>query len=88
MRGGLFAEGVAPDAALEAVRAEAPMQGLDLAREVTPHVTFLGAHVVPPEFATERTAHVELVSGPMLAAVMALPEASRPAWDAPSHWMG
>lgn len=36
MRGGLFAEGVAPDAALEAVRAEAPMQGLDLAREVTP----------------------------------------------------
>ena len=51
-----------------------------LAREVTPHVTFLGAHVVPPEFATERTAYVEMVSGPMLAAVMALPEASRPAY--------
>ena len=51
-----------------------------LAREVTPHVTYLGAHVVPREFATDRTAYVELVTGPMLAAVMALPEASRPAY--------
>ena len=51
-----------------------------LAREVTPHVTYLGAHVIPREFATDRTAYVELVTGPMLAAVMALPEASRPAY--------
>jgi len=51
-----------------------------LAREVTPHVTYLGAHVVPPEFAADRAAYVDLVTGPMLAAVMALPEASWPAY--------
>ncbi len=51
-----------------------------LAREVTPHVTYLGAHVVPREFATDRAAYVDLVTGPMLAAVMALPDASRPAY--------
>ena len=36
MRGGLFPAEVPADTALEAVRAEAPMRGLDLAREVTP----------------------------------------------------
>lgn len=42
---------------------------LRLAREVTPEATFLGAHVVPPEYAGDRTAYVDLVAGPMLAAV-------------------
>ncbi|HRW19019.1 MAG TPA: imidazolonepropionase [Dermatophilaceae bacterium] len=42
---------------------------LRLAREVTPHVTFLGAHVVPREYAADRAAYVELVTGLMLAAV-------------------
>jgi carbamoyl-phosphate synthase small subunit len=36
MRGGVFAGATAERAALEAVRAEPPMQGQDLAREVTP----------------------------------------------------
>ena len=43
---------------------------LRLAREVTPHVTFLGAHVVPAEYAADRAAYVDLVMGPMLAAVV------------------
>ena len=37
-----------------------------LAAEVTPEVTFLGAHVVPPEYADAREDYVELVCGPML----------------------
>jgi imidazolonepropionase len=37
-----------------------------LARERTPEVTFLGAHVVPPD--TERAAYVDLVCGAMLDA--------------------
>jgi imidazolonepropionase len=37
-----------------------------LAREVTDEVTFLGAHVVPPEYADDRDAYVDLVVGPML----------------------
>jgi len=44
---------------------------LRLAREVTPHVTFLGAHVVPAEYAADRAAYLDLVTGPMLAAVVA-----------------
>ncbi len=40
-----------------------------LAAEVTPEVTFLGAHVVPAEFAADRDAYVDLVCGDMLAAV-------------------
>ncbi|QRY40599.1 imidazolonepropionase [Microbacterium hominis] len=40
-----------------------------LAREVTDEVTFLGAHVVPAEFVDDRAAYVDLVCGPMLAAV-------------------
>ena len=41
---------------------------LRLAAQVTPEVTFLGAHVVPPEYAGNRAAYVDLVTGPMLAA--------------------
>ncbi len=39
-----------------------------LAAEVTGEVTFLGAHVVPAEYADDRDAYVDLVSGPMLQA--------------------
>jgi imidazolonepropionase len=39
-----------------------------LAREVTPESTYLGAHVVPPEFAHRRDDYVRLVAGPMLDA--------------------
>ncbi|HLP22632.1 MAG TPA: imidazolonepropionase [Microbacteriaceae bacterium] len=39
-----------------------------LAREVTEEVTFLGAHVVPAEYADRPDAYVDLVIGPMLSA--------------------
>jgi imidazolonepropionase len=39
-----------------------------LAAEVTPEVTFLGAHVVPAEYAGDRAGYLDLVCGPMLAA--------------------
>ncbi|WP_460799079.1 imidazolonepropionase [Microbacterium sp. GXF0217] len=39
-----------------------------LAAEVTPEVTFLGAHVVPVEYADRADAYVDLVTGPMLDA--------------------
>ncbi|QJW35371.1 imidazolonepropionase [Cellulosimicrobium protaetiae] len=39
-----------------------------LAREVTPEVTFLGAHVVPAEYAGRADEYVDLVRGDMLAA--------------------
>jgi imidazolonepropionase len=39
-----------------------------LAAEVTSEVTFLGAHVVPAEYADDPDAYVDLVAGPMLAA--------------------
>jgi imidazolonepropionase len=39
-----------------------------LAAEVTPEVTFLGAHVVAPEFDGDPAGYVDLVCGPMLAA--------------------
>lgn len=39
-----------------------------LAAEVTPEVTFLGAHVVPAEYADAREAYVDLVCGEMLDA--------------------
>ncbi|SFS17846.1 imidazolonepropionase [Microbacterium sp. cf046] len=42
-----------------------------LAAEVTPEVTFLGAHVVPAEFADRREDYVELVCGEMLQACAA-----------------
>jgi imidazolonepropionase len=41
---------------------------LRLAAEVTPETTFLGAHVVPTEYAGRHDEYVELVTGPMLAA--------------------
>jgi imidazolonepropionase len=39
-----------------------------LAAEVTPEVTYLGAHVVPPEFESDPGGYVELACGPMLEA--------------------
>ncbi len=39
-----------------------------LAAQVTPEVTYLGAHVVAPEFAGDHSGYVDLVCGPMLAA--------------------
>jgi imidazolonepropionase len=41
---------------------------LRLASAVTPETTFLGAHVVPDEYADDRTGYVDLVTGPMLDA--------------------
>ncbi|HEY5224436.1 MAG TPA: imidazolonepropionase [Microbacteriaceae bacterium] len=41
---------------------------LELAGTVTDEVTFLGAHVVPPEFADDPDAYVDLVVGDMLDA--------------------
>jgi len=43
-------------------------RALRLARELTPETTFLGAHVVPVEFADDPDAYVDLVTGPMLDA--------------------
>ena len=42
-----------------------------IAAEVTSEVTFLGAHVVPPEFVGDPGRYVDLVRGPMLAACAA-----------------
>jgi imidazolonepropionase len=39
-----------------------------LAAEATPEVTFLGAHVVPPEYESDRAGYLDLVCGPMLSA--------------------
>jgi len=39
-----------------------------LAAAVTPEVTYLGAHVVPPEFSGDTARYVDLVCGEMLAA--------------------
>jgi imidazolonepropionase len=39
-----------------------------LAAEVTSEVTFLGAHVVPPEYEGDRAGYLDLVCGPMLSA--------------------
>lgn len=46
------------------------LRSLRIAREFTSHTTFLGAHVVPAEYAADRAAYVELVTGPMLDAVV------------------
>lgn len=43
-------------------------RSLALAAEVTPEVSYLGAHVVPPEFGSDPAAYVDLVCGDMLAA--------------------
>jgi imidazolonepropionase len=50
---------------------EDEVRSLRIAREFTPHTTFLGAHVVPPEYADRRADYVELVMGPMLDALLA-----------------
>lgn len=47
---------------------EAEQRSVALAAEVTPEVTFLGAHVVPPEFGDDPGGYLDLVRGPMLAA--------------------
>ena len=44
------------------------VRSLRLAREVTDETTFLGAHVVPQEYAGRVDDYVALVTGPMLAA--------------------
>lgn len=41
---------------------------LEISRELTAETTFLGAHVVPQEYAEDREAYVALVTGPMLDA--------------------
>ncbi|MEQ6899488.1 imidazolonepropionase [Nocardioides sp. YIM 152588] len=43
-------------------------RGLRIAREATPETTFLGAHVVPAEYADDPAGYVDLVTGPMLEA--------------------
>jgi imidazolonepropionase len=47
---------------------ESERRSVALASEVTPEVTYLGAHVVPPEYEGDTAGYVELVCGPMLAA--------------------
>ena len=47
---------------------------LAVARQYTDETTFLGAHVVPPEYADDPAGYVDLVTGPMLEA--AAPHAS------------
>ena len=44
------------------------VRALRIAAEFTSETTFLGAHVVPPEFADRRSDYVDLVIGEMLAA--------------------
>ena len=44
------------------------VRSLRIAAEFTSETTFLGAHVVPPEFANRRSEYVELVTGEMLTA--------------------
>jgi imidazolonepropionase len=43
-------------------------RSVSLASEVTAEVTFLGAHIVPPEFDGDTAGYVDLVCGPMLEA--------------------
>ena len=43
-------------------------RSLAVARQATSETTFLGAHVVPPEFAEDPGGYVDLVTGPMLEA--------------------
>ncbi|TNM39456.1 imidazolonepropionase [Nocardioides albidus] len=49
-------------------------RSLKVARQFTDETTFLGAHVVPPEYADDPAGYVDLVTGPMLEA--AAPHAS------------
>jgi len=43
-------------------------RSLAVARQYTDETTYLGAHVVPPEYAEDAAAYVDLVTGPMLDA--------------------
>ena len=43
-------------------------RSLEVAASLTSETTFLGAHVVPPEFEHDPQGYVDLVTGPMLAA--------------------
>jgi len=43
-------------------------RGLAVAHQYTDETTFLGAHVVPPEYAEDPAGYVDLVTGPMLEA--------------------
>jgi imidazolonepropionase len=43
-------------------------RSLAIARQATEETTFLGAHVVPPEYADDPAGYVDLVTGPMLQA--------------------
>jgi imidazolonepropionase len=43
-------------------------RSLAIARQYTDETTFLGAHVVPPEYADDAAGYVDLVTGPMLDA--------------------
>ncbi len=43
-------------------------RSLAIAAQVTPETTFLGAHVVPDDYASDVAAYVDLVTGPMLDA--------------------
>lgn len=43
-------------------------RSLRLARQLTPETTYLGAHVVPPEYSDDVAGYVNLVTGPMLDA--------------------
>jgi len=47
---------------------EDEVRSLRIAAEFTDETTFLGAHVVPAEYAGDRAAYLDLVTGPMLAA--------------------
>jgi imidazolonepropionase len=44
------------------------LRSLSVASDFTTETTFLGAHVVPPEWQGDRTGYLDLVTGPMLAA--------------------
>ena len=50
------------------LRVEGEARLVDIAAGFTSDVTFLGAHVVAPEYATRRDEYVELVAGAMLGA--------------------
>lgn len=49
---------------------ENEVRSLRIAREFTPETTFLGAHVIPLEFAQDPQAYVDLICGEMLTAAL------------------
>ncbi len=51
-----------------ALTVEGELRLLDIANNISDEVTFLGAHVVPEEYADDREGYVDLVRGPMLDA--------------------